>query len=187
MTSLPTPSPGIHAILYLAIGNRFYRRATRPQASPVVFGGDRGLPAFAEAPARQARIKRIETQKQKWKPRSGFFWKNLLVASRRTRCGEPAGKSDKPGETPGRRPTGRMPVLRLERHCGNPALGKHCPEPVPLFVVLIKNEISDEGQSMSTQVRTSKRTENPAAHEIVSRAEWLQCMTQRRSQATATC
>ena len=36
-------------------------------------------------------------------------------------------------------------MLRLERHCGNPALGKHCPEPVPLFVVLIKNEISDEG------------------------------------------
>ena len=30
-------------------------------------------------------------------------------------------------------------------HCGNPAAGKHCPEPVPLFVVLIKNEISDEG------------------------------------------
>jgi len=42
------------------------------------------------------------------------------------------------GETPGR-PTGRMLVLR------NAALEKHCPEPVPLFVVLIKNEISDEG------------------------------------------
>src|SRR6266566_3251369 len=48
ITSLPTPSPGIHAILYFAIGNRFYRRAPRPQASPVVFGGDRGLPAFAQ-------------------------------------------------------------------------------------------------------------------------------------------
>src|SRR5438132_4805449 len=33
MTSLPTPSPGIHAILYLAIGNRFYRRAPRPQGA----------------------------------------------------------------------------------------------------------------------------------------------------------
>src|SRR5207244_4237279 len=50
ITSLPTPSPGIHAILYLAIGSRFYRRAPRPQASPVVFGGDHGLPAFAEPP-----------------------------------------------------------------------------------------------------------------------------------------
>src|SRR5947208_12581472 len=59
ITSLPTPSPGIHAILYFAIGSRFYRRAPRPQASSVVFEGDRGLPAFAEAPARQARIKRI--------------------------------------------------------------------------------------------------------------------------------
>ena len=77
-------------------------------------------------------------------------------------------------------------MLRVERHCGNPALGKHCPEPVPLFVVLTKNEISDQGQSMSTQVRTSKRTENPAAHEIVSRAEWLQCMTQRRREGNAT-
>src|SRR6266513_1319260 len=48
ITSLPTPSPGIHAILYLAIGSRFYRRAPRPQASPVVFGGDHGLPAFAQ-------------------------------------------------------------------------------------------------------------------------------------------
>src|SRR6266704_6253156 len=48
ITSLPTPSPGIHAILYLAIGSRFYRRAPRPQESPVVFGGDRGLPAFAQ-------------------------------------------------------------------------------------------------------------------------------------------
>src|SRR5436189_2435169 len=32
MTSLPTPSPGIHAILYLAIGNRSYRCVTNPQA-----------------------------------------------------------------------------------------------------------------------------------------------------------
>src|SRR5262249_51100 len=29
MTSLPTPSPGIHAILYLAIGQELYRRASR--------------------------------------------------------------------------------------------------------------------------------------------------------------
>ena len=31
ITSLPTPSPGIHAILYLAIGRRLYRRAPRSQ------------------------------------------------------------------------------------------------------------------------------------------------------------
>src|SRR4029434_6398607 len=31
ITSLPTPSPGIHAILYLAIGSRVYRRAPRSQ------------------------------------------------------------------------------------------------------------------------------------------------------------
>src|SRR5437899_4786975 len=31
ITSLPTPSPGIHAILYLAIGSRFYRRGCDPQ------------------------------------------------------------------------------------------------------------------------------------------------------------
>src|SRR5436190_9241935 len=37
MTSLPTPSPGIHAILYLAIGCRSYRCVTNPQA-PVNFG-----------------------------------------------------------------------------------------------------------------------------------------------------
>src|SRR5438034_6096337 len=37
MTSLPTPSPGIHAILYLAIGRRFYRRAS-PPASAANFG-----------------------------------------------------------------------------------------------------------------------------------------------------
>src|SRR6266481_1817145 len=36
MTSWPTPSPGIHAILYLAIGGRFYRHVTNPQA-PLVF------------------------------------------------------------------------------------------------------------------------------------------------------
>src|SRR6266516_2443518 len=34
ITSLPTPSPGIHAILYLAIGNRFYRHASLPASSP---------------------------------------------------------------------------------------------------------------------------------------------------------
>src|SRR5213079_1323570 len=37
MTSLPTPSPGIHAILYLAIGRRFYRRAS-PPASAANYG-----------------------------------------------------------------------------------------------------------------------------------------------------
>src|SRR5437867_1533963 len=37
ITSLPTPSPGIHAILYLAIGRRFYRRAS-PPASAANFG-----------------------------------------------------------------------------------------------------------------------------------------------------
>jgi hypothetical protein len=48
------------------------------------------------------------------------------------------------GETT-ERPTGRMPVLRVERaHRGNPALEK-CPESARWFVVLIKNEISDEG------------------------------------------
>src|SRR5262249_50896104 len=31
ITSFPTPSPGIHAILYFAIGRRFYRRAFDPQ------------------------------------------------------------------------------------------------------------------------------------------------------------
>src|SRR5437899_7702541 len=36
MTSLPTPSPGIHAILYLAIGKRLYRgdrKSTRLNSS----------------------------------------------------------------------------------------------------------------------------------------------------------
>src|SRR6266480_1417722 len=37
ITSLPTPSPGSHAILYLAIGRRLYRCLINPQASPVVF------------------------------------------------------------------------------------------------------------------------------------------------------
>src|SRR5438094_4501252 len=36
ITSLPTPSPGIHAILYLAIRGRSYRHVTNPQA-PLVF------------------------------------------------------------------------------------------------------------------------------------------------------
>src|SRR6266487_4993279 len=34
MTSCPTPSPGIHAILYLDIRLRFYRRASLPASSP---------------------------------------------------------------------------------------------------------------------------------------------------------
>jgi hypothetical protein len=38
---------------------------------------------------------------------------------------------------------------------------------------------------MSTQVRTSKRTESLAAHEIVSRVEWLPCTTQRRREVNA--
>ena len=33
ITSLPTPSPGIHAILYLAIGRRLYRRESQPASS----------------------------------------------------------------------------------------------------------------------------------------------------------
>src|SRR5438105_10752024 len=33
MTSLPTPSPGIHAILYLAIERRLYRGSCYPQAA----------------------------------------------------------------------------------------------------------------------------------------------------------
>src|SRR5439155_3090034 len=37
ITSFPTPSPDIHAILYLAIGGRLYRCLINPQASPVVF------------------------------------------------------------------------------------------------------------------------------------------------------
>src|SRR5207247_1512692 len=48
ITSLPTPSPGIHAILYLAIGNRFYRRECDPQ-----------LPAtFNSSPQRTQRSQR---------------------------------------------------------------------------------------------------------------------------------
>ena len=39
---------------------------------------------------------------------------------------------------------------------------------------------------MSTQILTSGKTENTAAHEIVSRAEWLRCMTQRRREGNAT-
>src|SRR5439155_18623861 len=37
MTSLPTPSPGIHAILYLAIGRRLYREGCDPQVSAKIF------------------------------------------------------------------------------------------------------------------------------------------------------
>jgi hypothetical protein len=71
-------------------------------------------------------------------------------------------------------------------HRSNPALEKHCPESVPSFVVLIKNEISDEGQSMSTQLMTSEGTKSLMEHEIVSCAEWLRCMTQRRRGGNAT-
>src|SRR5436190_9460807 len=35
ITSLPTPSPGIHAILYLAIGTRLYRGRCESQGYPV--------------------------------------------------------------------------------------------------------------------------------------------------------
>src|ERR1700681_4268424 len=34
MTSLPTPSPGIHAILYLAIRSRLYRRVSPTASQP---------------------------------------------------------------------------------------------------------------------------------------------------------
>src|SRR5436190_24134615 len=33
ITSFPTPSPGIHAILYLAIGRRLYRGGCHPQVA----------------------------------------------------------------------------------------------------------------------------------------------------------
>src|SRR5438105_4737327 len=36
MTSWPTPSPGIHAILYLAIGCRSYRRVSLPQEAALL-------------------------------------------------------------------------------------------------------------------------------------------------------
>ena len=49
ITSLPTPSPGIHAILYLAIGRRLYRRDSSPQ-----------LPAtFSNSPQRSRSSQRI--------------------------------------------------------------------------------------------------------------------------------
>src|SRR5439155_22640795 len=67
MTSLPTPSPGIHAILYLAIGSRFYRRAPRPQASPVFFE------ATADYADKTDRRHRSKSGNQD----SGFPWKNL--------------------------------------------------------------------------------------------------------------
>src|SRR5205809_3818477 len=78
ITSLPTPSPGIHAILYLAIGSRFYRRGPRPQASPIVFGGDRGLPAFAQGSGAASADKTDRRHRSKsGNQDSGFFWKNL--------------------------------------------------------------------------------------------------------------
>src|SRR6267142_7226992 len=42
ITSLPTPSPGIHAILYLAIGRRLYRRDSSPQLPATFNNSHRG-------------------------------------------------------------------------------------------------------------------------------------------------
>src|SRR5437762_4819784 len=41
ITSLPTPSPGIHAILYLAIGPELYGEACKLQAAPAGVGTPR--------------------------------------------------------------------------------------------------------------------------------------------------
>jgi hypothetical protein len=70
---------------------------------------------------------------------SGFFWKNLCSLRYLLFKSVPVVVRAKlrEDETPGR-PTDRMPVLR------NAALEKRCPESVRSFVVLIKNEISDE-------------------------------------------
>src|SRR6478672_6209373 len=51
ITSLPTPSPGIHAILYLAIGSRPYRRECDPQASQ--FRGAHAAGVLATAASRR--------------------------------------------------------------------------------------------------------------------------------------
>src|SRR6266852_3721273 len=50
MTSWPTPSPGIHAILYLAIGCRSYRRALSPQVDEIL-GEHRPLACWRRLPA----------------------------------------------------------------------------------------------------------------------------------------
>src|SRR5258708_6349686 len=59
MTSLPTPSPGIHAILYLAIGSRSYRRLTDPQAP-----GDFGTADYADDTDRKNRRKQRKPRSQ---------------------------------------------------------------------------------------------------------------------------
>jgi len=71
----------------------------------------------------------------------------------------------------------------VERHCGNPHWENIVPNG-PLVRVLIKNEISDEGAKYEHTSKDIEKTENPTAHEIVSRAEWLRCMTQRRREGT---
>src|SRR6266404_5415630 len=52
MTSWPTPSPGIHAIRYFAIGCRSYRRAFRPQVNAK--GGTRSPSAFVREIAQRS-------------------------------------------------------------------------------------------------------------------------------------
>src|SRR5205814_1100211 len=55
ITSLPTPSPGIHAILYLAIGRRLYRRVPCSQACGKAFGDYVGNGGLALGSARGSR------------------------------------------------------------------------------------------------------------------------------------
>src|SRR5438309_10340301 len=64
MTSWPTPSPGIHAILYLAIRCRSYRRVHDPQVSLRLSG--------------EPRITRIlETEGNKGNQAAGLFREKL--------------------------------------------------------------------------------------------------------------
>ena len=68
----------------------------------------------------------------------------ILPATGRTRCGESAEEIIDQARRPVAPQAGCL-CYEWSAHRGNPALGKHCPESVPSFVVLIKNEISDEG------------------------------------------
>src|SRR5438477_4276996 len=68
ITSFPTPSPGIHAILYLAIGGRLYRCLINPQASPVVFEpttdyADKRINSAEQSSSRQADVHGIWVHK----------------------------------------------------------------------------------------------------------------------------
>src|SRR5215471_7458533 len=57
ITSLPTPSPGIHAILYLAIRRRLYRRTINPQADE--FWGAQAAGLLHSAARRMIRDKSV--------------------------------------------------------------------------------------------------------------------------------